>query len=327
MPAITPSDPLYGITIYVMGGWFIGGCLVLLLFGVLTCQVTNYFTYYKADKTALRISVGGLYLLALLKVAQAFALLWIHSILWGADPAGALKLQQKWFILVNIPLGAVISLYVQLYYVHRLWALSRAWWAVAPVVIVMLLGFVAALITASSSSAALATTGKSSDWFAIYNACSFVTDILITVITTTYLLRAKKKVFARSKRLVDSLVRLAVQTAVPASICTLIMLICSRLGSKSLLPQPPNAIILGLLHALPIIYANCMMYILNTRRTLRLAGSSGANTSSGNPSNALRAGHRAGQTSEHDIGGFSGIQVTTQVNTISDASLQFHHQT
>ncbi|KAH8831258.1 hypothetical protein DL96DRAFT_1812153 [Flagelloscypha sp. PMI_526] len=319
MPAITPASPLYALTVYVLGGWaslylFIGGCMALFLFGVLCSQMFNYFTHYQEDKLGLKLVVSFLGLLSILKLAQIFAIMWIHNILWGTDPAGAAKLQNEWYELVNIPIGAVIAFYVQAYYVYRLWILSRLWWALVPVVIVMCLGLSAAMITAAT----LAKTGKSSNWFAVYNTSSFVTDILITVITTYFLYVARKKVMTRSKRMVDSLIRLAVQTAVPASICTLLMLICSRLGGKSLLPRATNAVILGLLQALPVIYANSMMYILNTRRTLRLGNSSGQTSSNPNPSNALRARQKSGQVSDHELGTLSGIHISTTVDTSRD---------
>ncbi|KAH8827667.1 hypothetical protein DL96DRAFT_1815015 [Flagelloscypha sp. PMI_526] len=317
MPAITPSDPLYALTVYVLGGWFVGGCIVLFLFGVLTCQISNYFTYYREDKIALKCVVAFLYLLSCLKwprfcMASAArtrmclhicsGIIWIHNILWGKDPAGAAKLQGQWYELVNIPIGAVIAFYVQCYYAYRLWILSRKWWAVAPIVAVMLLGLISALITA----AALAKTGKSSNWFAYLQYLLF---------------RDRHPYYFHD----DFLPIPVEEETIPASICTMVMLICSRLGSTSLLPKATNAVILGLLQALPVIYANCMLYILNTRRNLRLANGSGISSSTGQPPHPSHL-PRTRRNGEHELGVLSGIQVSTQVNTNIDFdSPKEHH--
>jgi hypothetical protein len=120
---------------------------------------------------------------------------------------------------------------------------------------------------------------------------------------------------------------------------TLIELICSRIGGKSLKPQASNSIILVLLDAVPIIYAcvylfytsprnilhmltrsrsNCMLYILNTRRSLRSAGSSaGLGNSNTNqpPSGSRTRGQWRSGAGPVELSSLGGVQVRTQIET------------
>ncbi|KAJ7362296.1 hypothetical protein DFH08DRAFT_1024317 [Mycena albidolilacea] len=314
LPAITRADPLFGLIYYVLGGWLIGSSVVLLLEGILISQVNNYFSWYTEDPIRLKISVGVLFILTILKSIQSFAITWINSILFMRDPAGTIALNREWYQIINIPFGAVIAAYVQSYYCYRLWKLSGRWFYVAPLVTVMLLGLISAIIT----GIVIARSGKSSNWFAIHVSCTFATDILITASSTFFLLRARQKALSHTRKLISGLIKICCQTALPATTATLIELICSRIGGKSLKPQATNSIILVLLDAVPIIYANCMLYILNTRRSLRSAGSSaGLGNSNTNqpPSGSRTRGQWRSGAGPVELSSLGGVQVHTQIET------------
>ncbi|KAF7342568.1 hypothetical protein MSAN_02013200 [Mycena sanguinolenta] len=109
---------------------------------------------------------------------------------------------------------------------------------------------------------------------AVHVSCTFATDVLITGASTFFLLRARQKALSHTRKLIGSLIKISCQTALPATTAasirrTMIELICSQIGGPALKPQATNSIILVLLDVVPIIYANCMLYILNTRRSLR----------------------------------------------------------
>ncbi|KAJ7895498.1 hypothetical protein B0H14DRAFT_2558569 [Mycena olivaceomarginata] len=284
LPAITHADPLFGLIYYVLGGWLIGSSVVLLLEGILISQVSNYFSWYTDDPIRLKISVGVLFILTILKSIQSFAITWINSILFMRDPAGTIALN---------PGGGFY---------------------VAPLVTVMLLGLISAIIT----GIIIARSGKSSNWFAIHVSCTFATDILITASSTFFLLRARQKALSHTRKLISGLIKICCQTALPATTATLIELICSRIGGKSLKPQASNSIILVLLDAVPIIYANCMLYILNTRRSLRNAGSSaGLGNSNTNqpPSGSRTRGQWRSGAGPVELSSLGGVQVRTQIET------------
>ncbi|KAJ6459973.1 hypothetical protein C8R45DRAFT_1180776 [Mycena sanguinolenta] len=265
LPALSKEDPLFGLIYYVLGGWLIGSSAVLLLEGILIAQVYNFYAWFGSESIQLDVAVFFLFLLTALKTIQSFAITWINNILYMQDPAGTIALNKEWYQILNIPMGAVIAAYVQSYYCYRLWRLSNKGWHIAPLVLVMALSLVSAIITAS----VIARSGKSTHWFAVHVSCTFATDVLITGASTFFLIRARQKALSHTRKLIASLIKISCQTALPATTATMIMLICSRIGGPALKPQATNSIILVLLDVEPIIYANCMLYILNTRRSLR----------------------------------------------------------
>ncbi|KAF8189449.1 hypothetical protein K438DRAFT_1971570 [Mycena galopus ATCC 62051] len=314
LPALSPEDPLFALIYYILGGWLIGSSFVLLLEGMLI--VSNYYSWYSEDTVRLKMTVAVLFLLTVLKTIQSFAITWINSILYMQDPAGTVALEKEWYQIVNIPMGALIAAYVQTYYCYRLWKLSGKWYYVAPLVTVMVLGLVSAIITAS----VIAKSGHSSNWFAIHVSCTFATDLLITAASTFFLLKAREKALSQTRKLISGLIKICCQTALPATTATLIELICSRIGGASLKLQATNSIVLVLLDVIPIIYANCMLYILNTRRSLRSAGTSAGlgNSDTGNHhisgarSRGIGQWQSAGQVELSSLG---GVQVRTQIET------------
>ncbi|KAK7039878.1 hypothetical protein R3P38DRAFT_2695992 [Favolaschia claudopus] len=316
MPALSEKDPLFGLIYYVLGGWFIGGSAVLLLEGLLIGQISNYFSWYQKDSIRLKLMVAVLFILTLLKSIQSFAITWINSILYMRDPAGTIALNKAWYQIVNIPLGAFIALYVQSYYTYRLYRLAGKWYYMIPLVAVMLLGFIAAVITAS----VIARSGKSSDWFAVHLASGFASDVLITGASTYFLIQAREKALSQTRQLISSLIKIACQTALPVTIATLMEFICSRIGGKSLKPQATNSIILVLLECVPIIYANCMLYVLNTRRSLRSTDNSGLGNSNPDPSSGGNRSRGQWRTGPVELGSLGGVQVHTQIETANAGS-------
>ncbi|KAJ7302503.1 hypothetical protein DFH08DRAFT_1089732 [Mycena albidolilacea] len=344
LPALSTEDPLFGLIYYVLGGWFIGSSVVLLLEGILISQVrsldiffrdsaselhsqvSNYYSWYPEDSVAMKMAIAVLFLFTVLKTIQSFAITWINSVLYMRDPTGTVSLNKEWYQVVNIPLGAVIAAYVQTYYCYRLWKLSGKWWYVAPLVTVMLVGLVSAIVT----GAVIAASGKSSNWFAVHVSCTFATDVLITGASTFFLVRARQKALSHTRKLISNLIKICCQTALPATTATLIELICSRIGGKSLKPQATNSIILVLLDTVPII--NCMLYILNTRRSLRSADASAglgnSNTNSHPSGSRSRTQWRSNAPVE--LSSLGGVHVRTQVETgetTSAVSLPSHKYT
>ncbi|KAJ6503888.1 hypothetical protein C8R45DRAFT_1091655 [Mycena sanguinolenta] len=317
MPALSRDDPLFGLIYYVLGGWFIGSSFVMLLEGVLITQarsfVANYYSIYEDDGLRLKLTVAGLLVLTVLKTIQSFAITWLNSIIYMQDPAGTLALEKEWYQIINIPLGALIAAYVQTYYCYRLWKLSGRWFYVAPLFTVLVLGLVSAIITAS----VIAESGHSSNWFAIHVSCTFATDVLITAASTYFLLKAREKALSHTRKLIGGLIKICCQTALPATAATLLMLICSRIGGKSLKPQATNSIILVLLDTVPFIYANCMLYILNTRRSLRSAETSAGigNSNTNHPSGSRNRGGQWHSSAPVELASLGGVQVHTQIET------------
>ncbi|KAF8191062.1 hypothetical protein K438DRAFT_1970802 [Mycena galopus ATCC 62051] len=332
MPALSPEDPLFGLIYYVLGGWLIGSSGVLLLEGMLivqarflqlsyvkklnspSMQVGNYYAWYTEDTPNLKIAVGGLFLLTVLKSIQSFAVTWINSIMYMQDPAGTVALEKQWYQILNIPLGALIAAYVQSYYCYRLWKLSGKWYYVAPLITVIILSLVSAIITAS----VIAQSGHSSNWFAVHVSCTFATDLLITAASTFFLLKAHEEVLSHTRKIISGLIKVCCQTALPATIAALLELICSRIGGVTFKLQATNSAVLVLVDVTPIIYANCMLYILNTRRSLSSGGTSTGlgSSNTGNQHHTISVGVGKWQPDGRvELATLGGVQVHTEVET------------
>ncbi|KAJ7910849.1 hypothetical protein B0H13DRAFT_1876313 [Mycena leptocephala] len=113
-----------------LGPWLVGGCVDFLLQGILFTQFANYFTWYRDDKPGLRIFVGILLLITVLKsIHSRFqnAIIWIELIVWFGDLQGAMLLNYTtwWHV-------ALCELHVQAYFCLRLWVISKKWYVVAP---------------------------------------------------------------------------------------------------------------------------------------------------------------------------------------------------
>ncbi|KAJ7934166.1 hypothetical protein B0H13DRAFT_2305888 [Mycena leptocephala] len=317
MPALNPQDHLFGLIHYVFGGWLIGSSAGFLLEGILISQVNYYYTWCSEDPLAHKVMVAVLFLLTVLKTIQSLqvAITWANTILYMRDPAGTVALIREWYEVANIPLGVAIAAYVQSYYCYRLWKLSEKWWYIIPLVTIMILGLGSAIITTS----VITKTGNSSNWFAVHVLCTFATDVLITGASTYFLVKAREQALSRTRKLLGNLIKISCQTALPATTATLIELICSRIASKSVKPHATNSIILVLLDTLPIIYANCMLYMLNVRRSLRDAelACTGLGDSCANlPGGSLSRGEwRPGGPVE--LTSLDGVQMQNQRETVS----------
>ncbi|KAJ7664208.1 hypothetical protein B0H17DRAFT_1211382 [Mycena rosella] len=151
----------------------------------------------------------------------------------------------------------------------------------------MLLGLISAILTARKATILGKTTGSTS-WFAIYMSCTFATDVLITGTSTFFLLQARKSALRHIRKLISGLIKAT------------------------------NSIILVLLDGVPIIYACCMLHTLKTRRSLRLADSSGglgnSNTNNISSGSRSRAVWRPGGPVE--LSSMGGVQVHAQIETV-----------
>ncbi|KAJ7578699.1 hypothetical protein C8J56DRAFT_835693 [Mycena floridula] len=306
---MTPEE--HDQAVYILGPWLIGAYAEVFLTGILCCQFVHYWQWYKDDHLRMKLFVGGLALLSILKSIQSFALIWIMLILTFTDLNGAILLNYTtWWQSGNPLMVALIGLYVQAFFCHRLYVISKRWWVVIPVAALMAFAFL---------SIALATVfivkgdgHKISLWFAAHLGSVFAGDLLLSLATVFFLTRSKKNVLPQTAGLLTALVRLTFQSAAPAAVCTLLNLIFSQIyGSDRLISTGFNMI-------LPKLYAVSMMWTLNQRRSIRAAHSSrtGATTSQDGNAPRSRFARGTGRQGEMELDTLGGIQVRTHMETI-----------
>ncbi|KAH8824138.1 hypothetical protein DL96DRAFT_1713485 [Flagelloscypha sp. PMI_526] len=296
------------ISVYVLGPWVIGAFADCLLQGILLAQFASYFRWYKDDPWGVKAMVIGLVVLTCLKTIQSCAIVWIQNILFFNDQTGAINLSYTtWWQSGNPLIVAFMGLYVQAYFLHRLRVISKSWIVVVPIALIMLFAFLAMVM----GTIAISRVGDDiAMWFAAHLSSVFAGDLLMTLAMIYYLLKTKRTVLPQTVGLITALIRLTLSSAAPAAICAMINLALSQAykGTNNLMSTAFN-------QALPKLYAVSMMYILNSRRSLR-AGSGRSDGMSGSTSNHQMSRRTAARTDPER--GLGGITVHTETRNHID---------
>ncbi|KAF8142501.1 hypothetical protein K438DRAFT_1994908 [Mycena galopus ATCC 62051] len=301
---------------FILGPWLIGGCLELVLMGVLSCQFVNYFNWYPGDSRGLRVTVAILCLLSVLKSAESFAAMWIFLIRHFGDLQYDIQLSATgWWDTANPLMVAIIDFYVQCYFCSRLWAVSKKSYIVAPILILFV--FALASMILGTYYIAILDEGQVTNWFAAHLSSVFAGDFILCVTMAYFLIKTKKNAFsAQTASLIHALIRLTFQTAAPAALFTMFTLIFSQMNRVN---NPLVGYVeIAFNQPLPKLYAISMMYTLNTRRTTATrngAWSSGSDQPSGG---RARAQHRNNEDME-----LGRIEVVTETTRHVDVTGMF----
>ncbi|KAF8134110.1 hypothetical protein K438DRAFT_1997876 [Mycena galopus ATCC 62051] len=312
---------------WYLGPWLIGSSLDLVLMGVLGCQFVNYYNWYPDDSRGLRIAVAVLCLLSVLKSVETFAALWVFLINHFGDIEYDLSLTTTgWWDTANPLMVACIGFYVQCFYLHRLWDLSKRWWVVAPIFALYIFAMVAIIL----ATYFIATSQKTdvASWFGTHLGTAFVGDAILTLTTAYFLLKARKfTINPVTAGILNSLIRLTFQTAAPASLAAMFNLIWSQMYKTN---HPLLAYIeLGFNQPLPKLYAISMMWTLNARLALRARTEVSGSTSDGPSGGRVRSPRRTNDDME-----LGRIEMVKQAQTRQDGDVShvnitdmFYHST
>ncbi|KAJ6450920.1 hypothetical protein C8R45DRAFT_1125358 [Mycena sanguinolenta] len=277
---------------------FIGSCLEFILMGVLFCQFVNYYNWYPNDSRGLRIAVAILCLLSVLKSVESFATLWIFLIKHFGDIQYAIQSSVTgWWDTGNPLMVGAVNFYVQCYFCSRLWAISKRWYVVGPILVLYVFAQLAMILGVSERKAqtyyiqaqekllvtdwckhfsrsyecrtdSSCSWGTSRVWIRLFP--TFVAgDLILTVTTAYFLVKTKKRAIStQTTGLLHDLTHLTFQTAAPAVVCAMFNLIFSQMYRSS--SKPLLAYVeIAFNQPLPKVYAVSMMYTLNVRRKIR----------------------------------------------------------
>ncbi|TFK35504.1 hypothetical protein BDQ12DRAFT_688243 [Crucibulum laeve] len=300
---------------FLLGPWLIGSFIEVLFQGVLFCQFAHYLEWHRDDKLTLRLSVLGLAILTTLKSIHSFATVWIMLILNFTDLQGAILLNYTvWWQTGSGMTVASIGAYVQIFFIHRLFAISnRNWWVTAPVVVVLIFAYLSLCLATYYVSQGVEASPQMAIWFANHFSTVFAGDMMITLATAFFLIRSKQDVLPQTVGLISALVRLTFQTAAPAAICAMLNLIFSQVYSGE-----DRLVSIAFNQALSKLYAFSMMWTLNARHTLRSKHSrSHFTTDSGRRRDNMELGSYNN----------NGVQVQTRAEAVRhiDVKGMFHH--
>ncbi|KAF7360854.1 hypothetical protein MSAN_01114800 [Mycena sanguinolenta] len=216
---------------FALGPWLIGSCVELLFQGVLSCQFTNYFSYYKDDTRAMKIVVAILAVLTTLKSMQSFAIIWVTFISYFGDVDGAILLNYTaWVSRLLILLIARLnertvasrqSTNGELRYWDSMSNVISAsacesspkrWYVVVPVVLLFFFALLAMVV--ATYFIVKQNNRLIADWFAAHLSSVFAGDIILSLSTAYFLLKTRKDVLPQTV----GLSRFASKTIYPSNI-------------------------------------------------------------------------------------------------------------
>ncbi|KAJ7807543.1 hypothetical protein B0H14DRAFT_3764060 [Mycena olivaceomarginata] len=246
----------------------------LVLQGVIFAQFAHYTTLYKHDILLLRVFVWGLLLLTTLKSAQGLAIIWSQNVQHFMEVEAAVGLfQTTWFFQLNVSFVAVIAFYVQIFFCHRLWVISKNIYTVVLTTVLFVFALLAAFVSSGFNLANDPVQAvQSSKWIAVHLSTVFAGDIILCLSTTYFLLQHSQDVLPQTAGILNALLKLTIQSAAPAAICAFLNLIASQMPSikRSVSGWIMLAIIMN--SWLPKLYAFSALWTLNSRKGIARTG-------------------------------------------------------
>ncbi|KAJ7608654.1 hypothetical protein FB45DRAFT_378374 [Roridomyces roridus] len=239
----------------------------------LLCQARTYFATLSAEWTPFRRYCYWLVvfvtIISVIKTVQEAAVVWVQNVHDYANPDLArTRVTKAWWQITTSLSTGIVGFIVQSFFCLRFFLLSRNFYIVALIVCFMLLGLTG--ISLSVGFIVSANVPEKVRWLLIHLIGVFSADLLIT--TGTLLTLRKQSVgLERTTLLVNRLLRMVFESAIPPTLIALVDLILTQtLDNKRFLWH------LLLNFSLGKIYVISLLYTLNCINEYRLFQSSRA---------------------------------------------------
>ncbi|KAJ6480098.1 hypothetical protein DFH09DRAFT_1378991 [Mycena vulgaris] len=243
-----------------LGPWVLGGFLDCILLGVVFCQTYTFFRTRPPATSNLqqyyRWLVIVVVLLSVLKTSQLIAIVWVQNVLEFSNPDVARTLVAKAWWQVSVPLmTGIIGAIVQSFFCLRFFMLSRNWMLCLPIICAMCLGL--AGVCLSLANILSGNSAAKVMWLLVHLVGVFIADLLITS-GTIYSLRKRNSGLERTTQLINRLLRMVFESAVPPTLIAMIDLIMTQTLGPHLLWH------LFINMALGKVYVVSLLYTLNS---------------------------------------------------------------
>ncbi|KAF7288936.1 hypothetical protein MIND_01410000 [Mycena indigotica] len=211
MAAVNSSGPIA----YVVGPHLAGSSVGALFTGVIAHQFVRYLSEYPDEPVYRRAYVYIAVLISMASAALQFAMSW-EKIINGVQLLGNPDLPMTGS---SCMIAAFLALYVQAFYLHRLFLLScRNWWLVAFLGTILFLAFLLSLVAVGVRLRPSASNETTLLLYNVYFSVLLGGDILLTLITVGYLVYFRKQVLPQSAGLYKSVILVVFQSAAPATL-------------------------------------------------------------------------------------------------------------
>ncbi|KAJ7631682.1 hypothetical protein DFH06DRAFT_699743 [Mycena polygramma] len=262
---LTPASAAFVANrVDTLGPWVLGAFTDCILLGVVFCQVITFYTTRSPRKTTAFQRycfwlVAVVLCLSVLKTCQEIAVVWVQNVHDFADPDVArLRVATAWWQVSTPLMTGVIGCVVQSFFCFRFWLLSRDFrsrYLVIPIVCSMTVGITGICFTVYNI---LCGNVKAKVmWLLIHLTGVFIADFLITT-GTIVILRKSASGLPSTNLLINRLLRLVFESAIPPTVIASIDLIMTQtLGPKLIWHLLLN-------FSLGKIYVISLLYTLNS---------------------------------------------------------------
>ncbi|KAJ8486841.1 hypothetical protein ONZ51_g4583 [Trametes cubensis] len=253
LPKIPALDNSYGAML-------LGTSFGLMLYGLTLHQTYRYFRLYPRD---LALFKG--FVISILTMETLHTVIWMiacyHFLITDYFNATSL-LTGHWTVKLNVAVTGAANLLCQLFYARRVFLLGpKSRWvvAIAAGTMTACLGFdIGATVEAFKLS--LAQFPRFSWLVSAAYGCAVVTDVLLTGALIRVLLRSRTG-FKRTDSTLDMLIVYSINTGLLTSITGLLVFVFALI-------LPGNYIYAGISIVNAKLYANSVLAVLNSRRSL-----------------------------------------------------------
>ncbi|KAI0648833.1 hypothetical protein C8Q79DRAFT_1007415 [Trametes meyenii] len=256
LPSQLPSlDDTYGAL-------FIGMCVCILLYGLTLHQTYRYFRLYPDDRKWLKVFVLAILIIETGHTAMTAHLCYHYLVTNYFNPSALLS--PSWSFRVLAPLSVAAMFLCQSFYIRRVYMIGPQYrWLVAMAMALLLteLGFMIVLVWQAFKGHDVQDT-KDVTWVvcAVYGLAVSV-DSLVTGVLITVLLKSRTG-FKSTDSLIQTLVIYSINSGLVTSIAGMLSFIFALVLSG-------NMIYTAIAYVATKLYANSVLAVLNTRKSLK----------------------------------------------------------
>ncbi|PIL32232.1 hypothetical protein GSI_05477 [Ganoderma sinense ZZ0214-1] len=255
------------------GAWLICASVGCMLFGLTTHQTYRYFRLYPEDGPKLKLLVFALLILDTLHTVTNIHLCYYYLVINYLKPSALGS--GVWSLRISITETALVMLVSHGFFLRRIFLLGER--KILPVLIIgiLMVSELAFAIAVTVMTFVLVSfeafkTHMWMIWVMLANAV--VIDLLVTNCLIFYLWRSRTG-FKRTDNLLDVLMVYTINTGLSTSLLTLPAMICAII-------MPDNLIWSAIYVIASKMYANSLLAVLNSRRSLIDKGMEGFETGS-----------------------------------------------
>ncbi|CAK5277493.1 unnamed protein product, partial [Mycena citricolor] len=251
---------------YILGGLNLAVYGDQFIQGILFTQFATYIShgYHRTDPLGIRLWVAGLFVLTLFKTTYSLVLNYIQNTTRFLDLVGAIADYASLPTALRFLFVSLLVLYVQIFLCWRLWQLSRH--PLIPIGLTIV--FLVALVCGIEATEIIGDS-KRHPWGAANTSLLLVGDLTLSASFIYTLLAQSRNVLDSTAGVLNRMAALTIQSALPASTCTVILLATSQASPSWFRGSPQLATAIVANELLPNLYAFSAMWTLNSRKATR----------------------------------------------------------